>query len=372
MVTRMLTKRPHTVEGLVLTSSPREGPVRLLILSSLCNPPTPNDSADPEPTHPPLTVVSTRRALCPHQLTTHILMCTTLTILTAQELCFVFCVAYMNRLAKAAVDRVNTLAFIHSRRNLWKNVNEGRQAGVPAAAPWTRPGGVGMGVHRRQAVSKKCSRTTVEEDSTVAREGLEKLQLEDQDLRPMVRYQVRGALEFSGEVMKRNHDVEASQVCYKDSDKVWLYNPQQKKGQSPKLQSPWEGPYTVMECLSDVTFRIIGRRKAQPKAPTTDDTRPYQTGDPGRTQDRIVPENPTMDQEEEHCCLLAELDVTEEGDRSEDVTEAAAPREDSVDIPKIMATVATGMTNALDSFQLWVTQKLKALEDKNSVSGEIS
>ncbi|KAG7162305.1 Glutamate receptor-like 23, partial [Homarus americanus] len=51
-----------------------------------------------------------------------------------------------------------------------------------------------------------------------------------------VHHQVRGALEFSSEVMKRNLDVKASQVCYKDGGKVWRYNPQWKKGQSPKLQ----------------------------------------------------------------------------------------------------------------------------------------
>ncbi|KAG7176718.1 hypothetical protein Hamer_G015547 [Homarus americanus] len=116
--------------------------------------------------------------------------------------------------------------------------------------------------------------------------------------------------------------------------KVWLYNPVLKKGQSPKLQSPWEGPYTVVERLSDVTYRIKGRRKAQSvvvhvnrlwqyhgpgqytwedsveQPPTTDED---QTGDPGRTQDRTEPGNPTMDQEKEHCSLLAELDVTGEG-----------------------------------------------------------
>ncbi|KAG7178255.1 hypothetical protein Hamer_G029121, partial [Homarus americanus] len=135
-----------------------------------------------------------------------------------------------------------------------------------------------------------------------------------------VHHQVRGALEFPGE-----------------------------KGQSPKLQSSWEGPYTVVERLSDVTYWIRVRRKAQPKVvhvnrlwqyhepgqytredsveqpPTTDED---QTGDPGRT-----PGSPTMDQEEEHCSLLAELDVTREGDRYEDVTKVAAPREDSEDIP---------------------------------------
>ncbi|KAG7159935.1 hypothetical protein Hamer_G017373 [Homarus americanus] len=71
-----------------------------------------------------------------------------------------------------------------------------------------------------------------------------------------------------------------------------------------------EGPYTVVECLSDVTYWIRGRRKAQPKvvhvnrlwqyhgpgqytwedseeqSPTTDED---QTGDPGRTQARTDP-----------------------------------------------------------------------------------
>ncbi|KAG7175851.1 hypothetical protein Hamer_G009876 [Homarus americanus] len=167
-----------------------------------------------------------------------------------------------------------------------------------------------------------------------------------------VQQQVRGALEFSGEVMKSNYDGNASQVCYEDGDKVWLYNPQRKKGQSPKLQSLWEGPYTVVERLSDVTYRIRGRRKAQPKVvhvnhlwqyhgpgqytwedsekqpPTTDED---QTEDPGRTQDD--PGNPTMDQEEKHCPFSAELDLAGEEDRAEDVIEVAAPREDSEDIP---------------------------------------
>ncbi|KAG7165678.1 hypothetical protein Hamer_G013191 [Homarus americanus] len=97
-----------------------------------------------------------------------------------------------------------------------------------------------------------------------------------------------------------------------------------------------------------------GRRKAQPKvvhvirlcqyhgpgqyiwedsgkqSPTIDED---QARDPGRTQDHTEPGNPAMNQEEEHCFLLPELDVTGEGDQSEDVTEVAAPREDSEDNP---------------------------------------
>ncbi|KAG7159580.1 pol Retrovirus-related Pol polyprotein from transposon-like 10 [Homarus americanus] len=131
-------------------------------------------------------------------------------------------------------------------------------------------------------------------------------------------HRVQGALEFTGEVMKRNHDVRANQVCYKDGDKVWQYNPLRKKG-------PWEGSYIVVERLSDVIYRITGRRKAQPKvvhvirlwhylgpeqytwedleeqSPITDED---QTSDPGGTQGCTNPGNLTIDQEKEHCSLL--------------------------------------------------------------------
>ncbi|KAG7174417.1 hypothetical protein Hamer_G003360 [Homarus americanus] len=103
-------------------------------------------------------------------------------------------------------------------------------------------------------------------------------------------------------------------------------------------QSPWEGPYTVVECLSYMTYQIRGRRKAQPKvvhinrlwqyhgpgqytwedseelSPATDED---QTGDPGSNQGHENLENPTMNMEEEHCSLLVELDVTGEGGHSD-------------------------------------------------------
>jgi len=57
----------------------------------------------------------------------------------------------------------------------------------------------------------------------------------------------------------------ASHADFKEGDQVWLYNPRRKKGQSPKLQSPWEGPYAVMERLTDVTYSIRGGRRTKPK-----------------------------------------------------------------------------------------------------------
>ena len=37
---------------------------------------------------------------------------------------------------------------------------------------------------------------------------------------------------------------------------VWLFTPARKKGLSPKLSSPWSGPYEIVKKLSDITFRI--------------------------------------------------------------------------------------------------------------------
>ena len=38
--------------------------------------------------------------------------------------------------------------------------------------------------------------------------------------------------------------------------KVWLYNPQRKKGRSPKLPAPWGGPWEVTKQVADVVYRI--------------------------------------------------------------------------------------------------------------------
>ena len=46
---------------------------------------------------------------------------------------------------------------------------------------------------------------------------------------------------------------------------MWLYNPQRKKGKSPKLSRPWEGPYVVVERLNDVVYRIQRGPRAKPK-----------------------------------------------------------------------------------------------------------
>ncbi|XP_063889733.1 uncharacterized protein LOC135116311 [Scylla paramamosain] len=58
----------------------------------------------------------------------------------------------------------------------------------------------------------------------------------------LAHFQVRHNLRFAG--------------SFAEGDLVWLHNPRRKRGLSPKLQSSWEGPYTVVEPISEVTYRI--------------------------------------------------------------------------------------------------------------------
>lgn len=66
----------------------------------------------------------------------------------------------------------------------------------------------------------------------------------------------RGQMRAAGYEMKARYDMRAEEPVYRVGDQVWLYNPRRKQGLSPKLQSPWEGPWKVIEALTDVTFRI--------------------------------------------------------------------------------------------------------------------
>ena len=54
----------------------------------------------------------------------------------------------------------------------------------------------------------------------------------------------RKHLEMSSDRMKRYYDVGTSAAKFERGDAVWS---QRKKGLSPKLQRPWQGPYLVLK-----------------------------------------------------------------------------------------------------------------------------
>ncbi|GBN47251.1 Mitotic spindle assembly checkpoint protein MAD1 [Araneus ventricosus] len=58
-----------------------------------------------------------------------------------------------------------------------------------------------------------------------------------------------------------------------------MYNLKQRRGLSPKLQQNWEGPYTVVEKLNDVVYRVQRSPNAKPKVIHINRLAPYRTTD---------------------------------------------------------------------------------------------
>ena len=48
-------------------------------------------------------------------------------------------------------------------------------------------------------------------------------------------------------------------------DAAWLHNPQRKQSLTPKLQRPWQGPYTIIKWINDLVYRIKLGPTTKPK-----------------------------------------------------------------------------------------------------------
>ncbi|GFX30620.1 retrovirus-related Pol polyprotein from transposon 412 [Trichonephila clavipes] len=71
-----------------------------------------------------------------------------------------------------------------------------------------------------------------------------------------VHHLARERINLRTEKMKTRYDTKATGHQFKEGDKVWFYNPTRRKGLSPKLQSHWDGPYTILKIINDVVIRI--------------------------------------------------------------------------------------------------------------------
>ncbi|GFW24344.1 uncharacterized protein TNCV_605911 [Trichonephila clavipes] len=82
----------------------------------------------------------------------------------------------------------------------------------------------------------------------VPEEYIEKLQARMEEMHHLARKRIG----MASEKMKTRYDARATGHDFHEGDKVWLWNPKRRKGLSPKLQTNWEGPYTVLKRLNDV------------------------------------------------------------------------------------------------------------------------
>ncbi|KAJ8934926.1 hypothetical protein NQ318_011338 [Aromia moschata] len=81
------------------------------------------------------------------------------------------------------------------------------------------------------------------------------------DIHERVRSNIQGA----SDRMKETYDINAKDGRYQPGNQVWLYNPQRRRGLSPKLQSSWEGPYEVVTRINDVVYRIQKLPRGKPR-----------------------------------------------------------------------------------------------------------
>ncbi|KAJ8962236.1 hypothetical protein NQ318_018208 [Aromia moschata] len=63
-------------------------------------------------------------------------------------------------------------------------------------------------------------------------------------------------LKMHSDKMKQRLDSTSTETAFKPGDAVWLYAPKRTKGKSPKLQSNWEGSYTIIKKINDLVYRI--------------------------------------------------------------------------------------------------------------------
>ncbi|KAJ8947967.1 hypothetical protein NQ318_021065 [Aromia moschata] len=75
----------------------------------------------------------------------------------------------------------------------------------------------------------------------------------------------REKLKIHSDKMKQRLDTTSTETAFKPGDAVWLYAPKRTKGKSPKLQSNWEGPYTIIKKSNDLVYRIQLSPRSKPK-----------------------------------------------------------------------------------------------------------
>ena len=75
----------------------------------------------------------------------------------------------------------------------------------------------------------------------------------------------RKRLQISSNGMKRYYEKSTNLNEHNVGDAVWFHNPVRKKRLSLKFHRPWRGPYTVIEKMSDVLYKIQLNPRGKPK-----------------------------------------------------------------------------------------------------------
>ena len=90
-----------------------------------------------------------------------------------------------------------------------------------------------------------------------------------------IHQRVRHNIQSASDRMKESYDIRAENGGFRLGNLVWLYNPQRRRGFSPKLQCNWEGPYEIIERINDVVYRIRKPPRGKPRVVHFNRLAPY-------------------------------------------------------------------------------------------------
>ena len=79
----------------------------------------------------------------------------------------------------------------------------------------------------------------------------------------------------ASEKQKFYYDNNSKKPNYRTGDPVWLRTYKKSVGKTPKLQFRWEGPYKIIQKISDVTVKIQRNLRANMKVVHINKLKPY-------------------------------------------------------------------------------------------------
>ena len=85
----------------------------------------------------------------------------------------------------------------------------------------------------------------------------------------------RASLLEAGQKQKRLYDRRVNKYIYKKGDAVWLRVYIRPKGLSKKLQLHWEGPFKIIDKISDLTLKVQKTPKSRCKIVHFNRLKPY-------------------------------------------------------------------------------------------------
>ena len=101
---------------------------------------------------------------------------------------------------------------------------------------------------------------------------------------------VRAKLQKASQRQKRYYDRKAHGKLFEAGDVVWLFEAGRKPGICPKLQINWKGPYTVLQQINNLLYRIQRSPRSKPKIVHFDRLKEYNKRDlSGENSTRALP-----------------------------------------------------------------------------------